>query len=293
MPSLVTPATSPLEPEQDHTPRFSKFFSAAEDTMSAQSFIHNHVPTPAEETALTISHTRRRFAQGVPDDGKDDCAPLDRRAVLDIYAQALAKISEFPNKHTQIAAECTRKVRVVLALIDPKPCDPVFTTAGQLLKPLEPQYARPRILAVDDQYGYRAQWRLDAWRREGWPDRYPGQAVSREQSEKAEKLVGRNCLRNQEIRRRMVDDEEMWENGELLLEMAGKKVVEVKEGRASRSQTAKSRGLDEVAEKEKDRDLERKKELEEVLSEGMESWRYEEEDDDDGPMEFGDDDDWS
>jgi hypothetical protein len=231
MPALETPPTTPPQPEEEHTPHFSSFIAAANPP---HRFIHNHKSNPAEATSLKIREMRRLFAQGTPEPGKEDWEPLDRRAVLDIYAQAIEKLGTLQAKHEQIAAECARKVGVVLGMINPKPCDPVFTTSGQLLKPLQPQYAHPRIWTKEDEYGYRAQWRLEAWRREGWPEKYPGQAVSREASGKAERLVGRGSLRNAEIRRRVVDDQSLWEDG-------GRKLVEQEEDEVMSERTESGR----------------------------------------------------
>lgn len=77
----------------------------------------------------------------------------------------------------------------------------MFSSAGQVLAPLEPQYANPRI--EDDAHGYRMQWRLDAWRREGWPGRYPREAVQRERRG-GERLVGEGGLGVLEMRRRFL-----------------------------------------------------------------------------------------
>jgi hypothetical protein len=283
MPALETPPTTPPQPEEEHTPHFSSFLAAASPP---NRFIHNHKSNLAEATSLKIRETRRLFAQGTPEDGKADCAPLDRRAVLDIYAQALEKLGTLPHKHEQIAAECARKVGVVLGMINPKPCDPVFTTSGQLLKPLQPQYAHPRIWTKEDEYGYRAQWRLEAWRREGWPEKYPGQAVSCEASGKAERLVGRGSLRNAEMRRRVVDDHSLWEDGGRQLESSGKGLAE--EVRATR----RRKTMNEMAEKLTEPQRERESEQDEVMSEGTESCRCTE--DEDGYERFDDeDDDWS
>jgi hypothetical protein len=229
---------------------------------------------------------RRLFAQGTHEDGKGDCAPLDRRAVLDIYAQALEKLGTLQAKHEQIAAECTRKVGVVLGMINPKPCDPVFTTSGQLLKPLQPQYAHPRIWTKEDDYGYRAQWRLETWRREGWPEKYPDQAVSREASGKAERLVGRGSLRNAEMRRRVVDDQSLWEDGGRQLESSGNRLAE------EVSATRRRKTMNDMAEKLTEQQREREGEQDEVMSERTESGRCTE--DEDGYERFDDeDDDWS
>jgi hypothetical protein len=103
--------------------------------------VHDHIVTPAEITANSLRETRQRIHMKVieEDDEERECIALERRYVTDVYDQAIAKLGELPDNHIQIAAECTRKVRVILGIITANPSDPVFTTAGQLLKPLEPR----------------------------------------------------------------------------------------------------------------------------------------------------------
>ncbi|KAF1919881.1 hypothetical protein BDU57DRAFT_570017 [Ampelomyces quisqualis] len=198
------------------TPPFDYFLSPKSSPVD--NLIHKYEATSSEKTAFTIRETRLRFARGTPDHGGDHCTALDRRTVLDIYAQALGQLSSAPEKHIQIAAECTRKVRVVLSLITADPDDIVFLTAGQLLSPLEPQYANPRIERGDDQYGYRAQWRLHAWRREGWPGKYPGKAIEREMKTKGEGLVGKGKVSDAALKQKFLTRNGMWEDGDRFLE---------------------------------------------------------------------------
>jgi hypothetical protein len=169
-----------------------------------RSFVHDHIVTPAEITANSLRETRQRINMKVveEDDEERECIALERRYVTDVYDQAIAKLGELPDNHVQIAAECTRKVRVILGIITANPSDPVFTTAGQLLKPLEPQYANPRIESREDTDSHRAQWRLEQWRKEGWPHQYPVDAIRREREEKGERLVGRGRLRQEALRRK-------------------------------------------------------------------------------------------
>jgi hypothetical protein len=202
MPHRIQPSTVPEKSGvQGHSPRFSKFLSDA--PLPANQFVHSHEVLPAEATANSLRETRHRFAQKVPSgDDEQKHAALDRQNVLAVYTQALAQLHSIPNKHIQIAAECTRKVRVILGIVSADPPDPVFTTNGQLLAPLEPQYANPRLEARDDPECYRAQWRLNRWRKEGWPHRYPTEAVRREEMVKGEKLVGRGRMSTEMLRRR-------------------------------------------------------------------------------------------
>lgn len=138
---------------------------------------------------------------------------VDRRIAVDIYDQALAALSKAPSKHEQIVAECKRKTRVVLGETAVEPQNEVFHPDGQLLQPLEPQYAEPRIKFTADEYGYRAQWRLDAWRRDGWPRVYPMNAIEKEAEEPDEKLVGRGAISDDRLMIKMREDAS-WEEGD-------------------------------------------------------------------------------
>jgi hypothetical protein len=163
---------------------------------------------------MQLRNTQCLFAQGIPPGGDDKCAGLDRQTVLNIYTEALSLLSSSPQKHTQIAAECTRKVRVVLGIVSADPDDTVFTRTGQLLKPLEPQYANPRLEAGEDEYGNLAQWRLNAWRNDGWPEKYPAYAVKKEKK-KGERLVdhmGKQSLSDGIMLTRVMQDDEMWDD---------------------------------------------------------------------------------
>jgi hypothetical protein len=206
MPPRIQPFTVQEKTAQGHSPWLSRFLSG--EPLPAKHFVHGPKATPAEATANSIRETRRRFNEEVPEgDEERKYAALDRQNVLDVYGQALDKLGEIPNKHIQIAAECTRKVRVILGVITADPADPVFTRSGQLLRPLEPQYANPRLEARDDPECYRAQWRLNHWRKEGWPDKHPAEAIRREEKEKGEKLVGRGSMSAKMIRQRSQEED--------------------------------------------------------------------------------------
>jgi hypothetical protein len=206
MPRRIQPITVPEKSVPGHSPRFSKFLS--DGPLPADQFVHDHEIIPAEATANCLRETRQRFAKKLPEDEDErKYAALDRQNVLAVYTQALDKLHSIPDKHIQIAAECTRKVRVILGIISADPADPVFTTNGQLLAPLEPQYANPRLEARDDPECYRAQWRLNRWRKEGWPHRYPTEAIRREEMDKGEKLVGRGCMSTEMLRKRSQEED--------------------------------------------------------------------------------------
>jgi hypothetical protein len=191
----------PANTIQGYSPRFSKFLS--EESLPPRLFVHDHEITPAEATSNTLRETRHRFFKNPPETHDErKYVALDRRYVLDVYDQAISKLGIIPSKHVQIAAECTRKVRVILGIITADPSDPVFTTSGQLLAPLEPQYANPRIGFREDEEGHRAQWRMEQWKKEGWPDEYPAEAIRREDKVKAERLIGPGRMSEKVLRKR-------------------------------------------------------------------------------------------
>lgn len=116
-----------------------------------------------------------------------------RSAAIDIFDEALAVLKKRPEDHVRIASEAERKISVTLGVMDADADDMVFMN-GQLLKPIEPQYANPRIpgpmtLTEDkkkkekedhDNYKWHAQSRLEAWRTDGWPATYPENAINAE-----------------------------------------------------------------------------------------------------------------
>ncbi|CAO2655025.1 Nn.00g117580.m01.CDS01 [Neocucurbitaria sp. VM-36] len=163
--------------------------------------------TESQRTARQLRSARDRFAITIPVGGNELCFSVDRAAVLDIYQQAIEKIG--PTNHKQIVFEANHKIKTILGLRKAEAHDVVFTSGGMLLKPLEPQYAEPRIEYGDDQEGYRAAWRLKAWRKEGWPNVYPKVAIERER--RVEKLPLTGGQGDVELLRRMLKwDEKDW-----------------------------------------------------------------------------------
>jgi hypothetical protein len=175
-----------------------------------QKFVHDHITTATEQTAIRLLQKHDHFAKNVPVGGDDEqCNAVNRSAVLGIYNEAMARLVDFPTKHEQIASECSLKVRIVLALLTADPDHPAFSSVGQLLSPLEPQYANPRIEADEDEYGHRAQRRLNKWRGEGWPKKYPEKAIKREM--RHERLVGRKAISDKELMEKFCDEEGIWD----------------------------------------------------------------------------------
>lgn len=210
MSQLNTSVKKPLKMNMGYTPRFSNFLE--DDTTTHTPFVHKHDIAPAEETATRICENRRCFSGGVPLGGDENCAGIDRQLVLGIYTEALSKLSELPEKHIQIAAECARKTRVILGIVPADPDDTVFTRAGQLLTLVEPQYANPRLDSAVDQFGMLAHWRLNAWRDDGWPEQYPAEAVKKE-TQRGQRLVdhmGNQSMTDGKMLEAVYDNEEMW-----------------------------------------------------------------------------------
>ncbi|XP_014562536.1 hypothetical protein COCVIDRAFT_21505 [Bipolaris victoriae FI3] len=132
-----------------------------------------------QQTLSKLHRERFRFTKSVPSDlNSKICCPRDRGAVLDIYTEALSKIT--PVNHQQIYAEAKAKIKTVLGLSRAGPRNAVFTRT--LLAPIEPLYAMPRIEFRNDKFGHRAATRLQEWREDGWPNQYPKNAVLKERA---------------------------------------------------------------------------------------------------------------
>lgn len=129
-----------------------------------------------QDVRSDILNARNSFAATIPVKGNEICYGPDRAAVLRVYQQALEKLTA--TNHKQVRAEVSVKIKTILCLRDAEPEDIVFTSKGMVLSPLEPQYAEPRIDFMNDQLGYTATKRLNKWRREGWPDKFPKQAIA-------------------------------------------------------------------------------------------------------------------
>ncbi|EOA86798.1 uncharacterized protein SETTUDRAFT_79704, partial [Exserohilum turcica Et28A] len=138
-------------------------------------------PTALDLTISKLHHDRQRFTKTIPNDHKNKlCSPRDRSAVLDIYTEALHKINA--TNHAQMYTEANAKIRTVLGIHKAGTRDAVFT--HQLLRPIEPLYAMPRIEVRHDKHGHRAAVRIQEWRRDGWPAKYPVNAVREEKARK-------------------------------------------------------------------------------------------------------------
>ena len=141
----------------------------------------NHARQPmtdAEATAVELRETRDRFAKGIERDNESEiCRPPERAAVLAVYHEALQKINA--KNHREISSEVMLKVAIILGITAAEPYDMAFMN-NMSLRHLEPKYANPRIETKDDQYERRAQARITAWRNDGWPAKYPSQAIAEE-----------------------------------------------------------------------------------------------------------------
>lgn len=132
-----------------------------------------------EQTLAKLRKERLRFTKTIPNDlSSKICCPRDRGAVLDIYTEVLSKINA--ENHKQLYVEANTKIKVILGILKVGPRDEVFTR--MLLEPIEPLYARPRIEFRKDKYGHRAATRIQEWRKDGWPDRFPAKAIREEKA---------------------------------------------------------------------------------------------------------------
>lgn len=134
-----------------------------------------HGNSQAFQARKDLEDARNSFASTIPREGNHICHNADRSAVLRIYQQALENLKA--SNHAQVQLEASLKIKTVLGLRAAEPDDVVFAGKGMMLPPLEPQYAEPRIDFADDRYGYMAAKRLNRWRRDGWPDVFPQEAV--------------------------------------------------------------------------------------------------------------------
>lgn len=157
--------------------------------------------TASEKTALKLREARDRLAKGIPIGGNKLCCTTDRAAALHVYYEALNTINS--TNHETVLFEATLKVETILGILKADPHDVVFSQSAMLLNPLEPQYAEPRIKYNNDKNGYRAAWRLKAWRKAGWPGAYPGRAIRGER--KIEKLPRGGGRGDIELRKKMED----------------------------------------------------------------------------------------
>ncbi|KAJ4990553.1 hypothetical protein SVAN01_04000 [Stagonosporopsis vannaccii] len=138
--------------------------------------------------AAKIHDLHARFAAHNAIIGNPRCSGPDRRAVLLLYREALAKLEHTtPLIARKIHLEAVTKVSTILDLRVAEPDDGVFYAKDAFLSPLEPQYAAPRLEFYDrengegdDGYFWTGYGRLWEWRREGWPRVVPWKAIERE-----------------------------------------------------------------------------------------------------------------
>ncbi|KAH9874789.1 hypothetical protein IAQ61_003979 [Plenodomus lingam] len=189
--------------ERDKSAQYEQFFQdtpASRRRMSAS-------PNTCEGAVSTLTAQRLRserdsFARRFEANNKNRiCCAVDRAAVLTVYNEALEMVAEWEVQQTKTQAafapsssflgrneaeryralihEVKTKSKVILGIVDAGPDHSVFSNS-LLLNPLEPQYATPRIDMHDDSKQYYATRRLNAWRTEGWPHKYPVAAITLE-----------------------------------------------------------------------------------------------------------------
>jgi hypothetical protein len=191
---------SPTSSKPDHTHGISPYLADDDSIDTLPNFVHNHEATQAEHTVLDLLLIRARLSKGIPNEGNADVDVLARPAVINIYDEALSLLgSGRAEAYQQMASEVSHKAKILLEILDADPDDPAFSTVGQLLQPLEPQYAVPRLLPKNDGHCRRAQWRSNSWRKEGWPAVYSREAI-RHEAEK-EKLVATKGEQEKEVRK--------------------------------------------------------------------------------------------
>ncbi|KAH7088726.1 hypothetical protein FB567DRAFT_619473 [Paraphoma chrysanthemicola] len=228
----IRPSMPPRKSKEAPSRNLSDFLASAPIRPLAPIFPPDHILTPADQTLIAINTQRALFTAKIPPGGTDDpSCPVyatDRIAVLEIYANALRAIDrkepDLKPHHAQIALEADRKIKVVLGVLSADPTDTVFMGPGQgqFLVPIDPEYANPRI--VDN--SNRAQYRLDAWRRDGWPKAYPANAIATEKRP-GERMVGAKSTLLSE--KKMLKRYVAWSNDDLggVVEVEGNVVADL------------------------------------------------------------------
>ncbi|CAN9315080.1 unnamed protein product [Alternaria alternata] len=139
----------------------------------------------APRLSSRLSDSRLRFIKKVPIDPRSDlCSPRDRRAALAVYDEAIENIKNGKGHHIDVETEAEAKIETILGIRSAAPSHLVFQK--NLLLPIDPTYAEPRIEASDDTLGYHASWRLHEWRQDGWPALIPGRAIEKEKTMKGD-----------------------------------------------------------------------------------------------------------
>ncbi|KAH6861967.1 hypothetical protein AA0118_g11173 [Alternaria tenuissima] len=135
----------------------------------------------APRLSSRLNDSRLRFIKKVPIDPRSDlCSPRDRRAALAVYDEAIENIKNGKGHHIDVETEAEAKIETILGIRSAAPSHLVFQK--NLLLPIDPTYAEPRIEASDDTLGYHASWRLHEWRQDGWPALIPGRAIEKEKT---------------------------------------------------------------------------------------------------------------
>jgi hypothetical protein len=241
--ATLTPHASSEEISPDAIPARGPDVKISSFSVTRPRFVHPRNITSAEQIFIELRQKRDGFAARSPDSDTNTYNVVDCSTVLRIYDEAIAIFCDAPDKHQQIASECNLKVQIILALLKADPDHPAFLSAGQLLSPLEPQYANPRIDSEDDDYGYRAEWRLSRWRKEDWPKMYPAKAIKKELEK--ERLVGRNRMTDDELRMKFYEEEGILEE-----ENFKRRTLEAQNGRRRNKGAKKTRNTQESRDEE-------------------------------------------
>ncbi|KAF2844754.1 hypothetical protein T440DRAFT_409531 [Plenodomus tracheiphilus IPT5] len=202
VPHLPPPEKYTQTTKRDHTLNDEQFFQDALSAASAITSENSSHERDSTHIARQLRDERDYFARQVEvGNNSAICCAEERAAVITIYNEAIEKIAkwdahhsnfqvkssggipvpekEYAGKYTFLTHEVQTKTRIIIGITHADPDDSVFSN-NLLLKPLEPHYATPRIDMHEDNMRHRAAWRLKAWRTEGWPDKYPADAVALE-----------------------------------------------------------------------------------------------------------------
>jgi hypothetical protein len=156
-------------------------FSGTLDELLVPTMTNHKRRSDTELAATRLREKRLRFIKKIPiNPDSKICCPRDRRAVLEVYNEAIEKMGD--TNHLEIITEADYKIRVILGITKADTSAAAFKNKQQMLSPIDPAYAEPRIQHSKDPFGYHASWRLQEWRKDGWPEVYPDRAIEKEKT---------------------------------------------------------------------------------------------------------------
>jgi len=188
--------------ERNQNSRFEDFFQQESPSKISSAASGRRPMSASSSMAHQLRDKRDRFARQIEISNWNKlCCAVDRATVISIYNEALQIIAQWDThrstvqinyahdagsleqhnieRYNQLEQEVDSKVKIALGVTSARPDHAVFSNR-MLLQPLEPRYATPRIEYHNDPNQYHSEWRLEAWRKDGWPEKYPAKAIKSE-----------------------------------------------------------------------------------------------------------------